>query len=224
MGVDLRKFPTRLLRNRIKLLRDRNVEILFDVGANRGQYANEMRAIGYNGKIISFEPIQEVYSNLEAAAKSDNNWNTVNMALGDFDGLTDINVSGNLSSSSIRSINDTHVASAPYTATIRKEQIKVAKIDTIIDKYTDGEKNVFVKIDTQGFEKNVIDGAINSIDRIIGFQLELSLVEMYDGEMLFLDMINYLKNLGYSIFSLEPGYDNNESGQLYQVDALFFKD
>lgn len=224
MGVDLRKFPTRLLRNRIKLLKDRNVSIIFDVGANRGQYGAEMREIGYNGKIISFEPIHEVYTKLEDVAKSDADWDTVNIALGDFDGVTEINVSGNLSSSSIRSINNAHLESAPYTATIRKEEIKVARIDTIIDKYVENEKNVFVKIDTQGFEKNVIDGAVNSIDKIIGFQLELSLVEMYDGEMLFLDMITYLKNLGYSIYSLEPGYDNNESGQLYQVDALFFKD
>jgi len=64
---------------------------------------------------------------------------------------------------------------------------------------------------------------LNSINNILGFQLELSLIEMYQGETLFLEMIDFLKSLGYEIYSLEPGFCDPLSGRLYQVDAFFFK-
>ena len=223
LGIDVRRYPTALLRNRIKLLKSFDITLVFDVGANIGQYGEEMRRIGYKDQLVSFEPIKEPYQKLEAAAQNDRKWQTVAIALGDFDGETEINVAGNLASSSIRTINERHIEAKPITATVRTELIKVAKLDSIIDDYTDGKENIFVKIDTQGFEKNVLEGAVNSFDRIRGFQLELSLVELYEGECLFLEMIQYLQGFGYEIYSLEPNFWNVETGQLYQADALFFR-
>lgn len=223
LGIDVRRFPTQLLRNRLKLLKTNNINLIFDVGGNVGQYATEMRNIGYDGKIVSFEPIKEAYDKLASKAEVDDNWDTVQIALGDSDGDVTINVSGNLASSSIRKINNLHVQTMPTTATVRSETIKINKLDSIIHNYLKKEDQLFVKIDTQGFEKNVIMGAKASTEFIAGFQMELSLVELYDGEMLFLEMIEFLREMGYEVHSLEPGFADPKTGQLYQVDALFFK-
>jgi len=80
-----------------------------------------------------------------------------------------------------------------------------------------------MKIDVQGFEKNVLDGATKSLDSIKIIQLEMSIIPLYENEMLFVDMINYLKDRGFELFSLENGYFDSTTGKLLQVDGTFEK-
>lgn len=223
LGWDIRRYPTLLLRNRVKLLEYHKISTILDVGANVGQFGLEMRSIGYKANIVSFEPLLSAFKILSSRTEKDSNWTSENIALGDFNGEAQINVSGNSASSSILKINQLHLNASPNTFTIGTELIQVRKLDSIVSKYIPENRKFFLKIDTQGFEKKVIDGATDSIDRILGFQLELSLVEMYRGETLFLDMIEYLKKLGYNLYSLEPGFCDPDSGRLYQTDAFFFK-
>jgi hypothetical protein len=84
-------------------------------------------------------------------------------------------------------------------------------------------QNAYMKIDTQGFEKNVIEGAKESLKDIKGLQLELSMVELYQGETLVTDMINYIEDKGFTLYSLEPGFYDTKSGQLLQVDGIFYR-
>ena len=78
-----------------------------------------------------------------------------------------------------------------------------------------------VKIDTQGFEKNVIDGAIKNLNNIKIIQLEMSIIELYKGEMLFQQMTQYLEDRGFVLISLENGFSNSTTGELLQVDGIF---
>jgi len=80
---------------------------------------------------------------------------------------------------------------------------------------------VMMKIDTQGYEKNVIDGALTSLNRIKIIQLEMSIVPLYENETLFVEMIQYLDNNGFILYSLENGFSNPTTGQLLQVDGIF---
>ena len=78
-----------------------------------------------------------------------------------------------------------------------------------------------LKIDTQGYEKNVIDGATKSLGSIKVIQLEMSILPLYENEMLYVDMINYLDKKGFQLFSLENGFSDQHTGQLLQVDGIF---
>jgi hypothetical protein len=75
----------------------------------------------------------------------------------------------------------------------------------------------------QGFEKNVLDGGLDRLDRVIGMKLELSLVENYEGEPLLNDMLPFLCDLGFRLVSFENGWGNANTGELYQVDCIVFK-
>ena len=80
-----------------------------------------------------------------------------------------------------------------------------------------------MKIDTQGFEKNVLEGSINSLKYINGIQIELSLKPLYKGSLLYLDMIKYMKRYNFELVSLENGFSDHKTGELLQVDGIFFK-
>jgi hypothetical protein len=121
-------------------------------------------------------------------------------------------------------MKQSHLQSAPDSKYIGKTKIEIAKLDSLFDNIYEPEDSILLKIDTQGYEKFVLLGAEKSISKIKGIQLEMSLTPLYEGELTYLEMINHLNSLGFSLYSLEFGFSDPQSGQLLQVDGIFFKD
>jgi len=211
------------LERRIKTLNAFGINTLFDIGANSGQYAKEMRKLGYAGKIISFEPLETAYAALAQSASEDENWDAKNFALGHEDTKSVINIAGNSWSSSILTMLPKHEENAPESKYVGQQEIEVKTLDSIYNSLVTPGSKVMLKIDTQGFEKNVIDGGVNSLKDVIIIQLEMSLVPLYSDEMLFMDMINYLDERGFMLFSIEEGFASPETGQLLQADGIFVR-
>ena len=222
-SIKKKHFGGYLMQNRIKLLKHFNIATILDVGANTGQFAYYTRKMGYQNRIVSFEPLSKAFAILSQFAKNDRNWQIENCAIGNLDGEIEINVSRNLQSSSILNMMPEHEQSAPDSAYMGKEKVEIHNLDSIISEYTDNLELTYLKIDTQGFEKNVLMGAKESLKSIKGLQLELSLVELYQGETLITEMLNIIKELGFAIFSLEPGFYDKDTGQLLQVDGIFYR-
>jgi FkbM family methyltransferase len=158
---------------------------------------------------------------LKKASLKDNNWLVNNYALGNEDIKSMINVAGNSFSSSILNMLPTHLKSEPESIYIAQEEIEIKKIDSIFNSFCNKEDRVMIKIDTQGYEKNVIDGATESLNNIKIIQLEMSILPLYENEILFIEMINYLDKKGFQLFSLENGFSDLTTGQLLQVDGIF---
>lgn len=222
-GIEIIKYPTPELDRRIKLLKNYNIDTVLDVGANIGQYGSELRNIGFNGKIISFEPTSDAFKKLEKLAKNDKNWDVYNFSLGDFDGETEINIAKNSVSSSMLESLPQLTLSAPDAKFIDKETITVKKIDTIFNELNLKNKNIYLKIDTQGYENMVINGAKNSLTQIIGIQIEMALIPTYEGAITFEAMIEKLKSFNFNTTSIESGYYDKNTGKLLEVDGVFFK-
>jgi FkbM family methyltransferase len=202
------------------LLSKYGINLIFDVGANVGQYARRQRAIcGYQGQIVSFEPISSIFSELTKNAKNDPLWIPLNLALGNYDGEASINVSEHsVYSSLLKALPD---LSPPP---VKEEKITIKKLDSLFsDYYKDGDK-VLLKVDTQGYEKNVLEGAYSSLEYITGIQLELSFVRLYEGEPLLIDMINLLLEKGFTLVNLEPlNHQLKSPGKILQADGMFFR-
>lgn len=209
------------LKRRLKIIKHFEIDLLFDIGANVGQYAKKMRNLGYNKKIISFEPLKADFEILKRAASTDKQWIVNNCALGHEDTVGFINISGSSDNSSILNMLPKHSESKAGLSYIAKQEIEIKKLDTIFGSFVESENKIMLKIDTQGYEKNVIDGALESLKRISVIQLEMSLVPLYEGEMLIAEMIKYLENKGFHLFSLENGHYNRQTGQLLQADGIF---
>jgi len=80
-----------------------------------------------------------------------------------------------------------------------------------------------MKIDVQGYELQVLEGASNILSKIKGMQIELSLVLLYENQLLFLDMLDYITNLGFEIYDILPVFKDRQSGKLLQFDGIFFR-
>jgi FkbM family methyltransferase len=207
----------------MKFLASLKINLLFDIGANEGLYAQHVRALGYGGRIISFEPLSSAYGKLRERSISDPNWEAVNCAIGSCDGTAVINISKNSWSSSLLDMLPSLVESAPESAYIGTEKITVRALDSLIDDYYRPSDKLFLKIDTQGFGMKVIQGAEKSLERILGIHLEMSLVPLYRDEPLLGELVKYLNGKGYTLMYIEPEYFNPETGQQLQVNGLFLK-
>lgn len=223
LGVDLKIYPREDLRRRIKLFDYYGITKILDVGANSGQYAKEMISVGYQHKIESFEPVKNTFKILTKESKGNQSWNAHNFALGDIEEEIQINISKNTFSSSILKINNNHLKSAPESVVISKEVIKVKTLDSIFNELVKPNETVLLKLDVQGYEKNVLDGAEQSLSKIKGIQIEMSLEELYENEMLFKDMLYLIESKGFHLRSLENQFSDSETGKLLQVEGLFFR-
>ncbi len=222
-GIEIIKYPTAELDRRIKLLQHYKVDVVLDVGANIGQFGSELRNIGFTGQIISFEPTSEAFEKLEKMSKNDSLWKINNFSLGEFDGDTNINISKNSVSSSILKNLPQLIESAPNAVFTSTEKIIVKKLDTIFAELQIEGKNIFLKIDTQGYEDMVITGANESLEKIVGLQVEMALIPTYENSVSFHDLSQKLVDKGFKITSIESGYYDKNSGKLLEVDGVFYK-
>ena len=223
-GYDILHLPTDpIARQWLDLMHTNQIDLVFDVGANVGQYAQRIRALGYRGDVVSFEPIADTYAQLRARASADPHWHTVHSGIGDYDGTAVINVSANSYSSSMLAMLPLHIDSAPEAVYVRQEPISIQRLDSLIDQFYKPGKNLYVKIDTQGFERQVFEGSRRALDKIRGFQMELSLQPLYEGETLMQEMLNLLQSSGYTLRLIEGGHKNYETGELLQVEGYFFR-
>lgn len=223
LSIDVVRYPRTDLIRRKKLLEQYQITKILDVGANVGQYANQVLELGFKGEIISFEPLNFIYKTLEKRTQKHNRWKAYNYGISDVSEEIKINVSENTFSSSILKILPAHLQSSPESKTVTNQVIKVERLDKIFENFADKDDRILLKIDVQGYEKNVLDGAYGIIDKIKGIQIEMSLTELYEGEILFSDMKEKIEKLGFSMQSLENGFYNKDSGRLLQVDGIFFR-
>lgn len=200
------------------------IDTVLDVEANIGQFAIGLRESGYKGRIISFEPLSEAYSHLLINSKNDPNWIIApRMAIGSEEGKKTINMSGNFVSSSILKMTNIHIKGAPESAYIGSEEIYINKLDNIWKTFFKNKDNIFIKIDVQGYESQVLKGATSILSKIKGIQIELSLVPLYENQLLFRDMLDYITSLGFELWDILPGFRDKQSGKLLQFDGIFFR-
>ncbi len=225
-GYDLVRFDVShsATARRMRLLRHYGIDLVLDVGANAGRYARDLRRTGYRGRIVSFEPLSSAYAGLARAAAQDPLWETVNVALGREHTTAQLHVARNSESSSLLEMLPRHVEAAPEAAYTDAETVAVRRLDDLFAAYDRASARVLLKIDAQGYERHILDGARQTLGRITGLQLEMSLVPLYEGETLFRPMIDLLAAQGFALMSIEPGFSDPVSGRLLQMDGLFFRE
>jgi len=207
-----------------RLLESHCIDTVIDVGASDGSYGHLLRRGGYRGAILSFEPLESEHRRLQEAAKHDDKWFVApRMALGNESGVAQIHVAGNSSSSSLLPMNRRHESAAPHSKYITLESAPVSRLDEFDHATIQSARSIFLKVDAQGYEMPVLLGAEQLLSRVRGIQIELSLVELYDGQALYIEVIEWLGGRGLELWGMLPGFVDPHSARLLQFDGLFFR-
>jgi len=203
-------------------LEKKEIDCVFDIGANTGQYSKFLRGIGYKKKIISFEPLSDAFNQLKKNSISDKSWKIYNYGVGEKNEEININISENSYSSSILNMNKEHLYSAPDSRYIGKEKIKIVSVSDFIKEKNLNYKKIFLKMDVQGYEHKILDG-INDFKNIEGIQVEMSINSLYENQIIFEDLYKKIKKIGYELWDFQRGFSDENSGKILQLDGIFFK-
>jgi FkbM family methyltransferase len=197
------------------------IDTLFDIGANIGQYGSAIRSSGFSGRIVSCEPLPDAYPHLARRAASDPKWTAVQSAVGDHVGTIEINVAANSFSSSVLPMTDAHLDAAPGSHRIAVEKVPLTTVDELVAAHDVDPAHAMLKIDTQGYEGVVLDGARSSLDSFAAIQLEMSFVPLYAGQQLYDELMARLASHGFEIYAMDAGFADPKTGRMLQCDVLF---
>ncbi len=183
------------------------IDCVLDVGARLGEYGTWLRANGYTGRIVSFEPVAENFDQLRQAAAGDPKWTVHRFALGSEGGRRDINVTGGTNFSSF--LEPTAYASSEFGQRVsvsRRESVEIRRLDDLWDEAVemDGKPRVYLKMDTQGWDIEVLKGAASSLPSVLALQSEISVQAIYQGIPSHASSIEYLTQLGFELSGLFP--------------------
>lgn len=208
----------------VSLLSAHGITHILDAGANIGQYATRLRRAGYVGRITSFEPGSAAHSQLSAAAAADPLWNVApRLALGAQPGAGTLHVSNRTDMNSLLPVADATLKALPKSFETGQETVEIARLDALFDRFVGPDEKVFLKLDTQGSEMSILDGARGIVDRLTGMQLELSLLPLYEGETTYLELLRRLEADGFEAYWFLPGYFSKRIGRQLQMDGILFR-
>jgi len=207
------------------VLKASRIDTILDVGANSGQFARLAFEVGFGGVLVSFEAQESVHRELvKRAASRGGSWIVApRAALGSGRGKIELNIAQNSVSSSILPMRSVHLEAAPQSRYVGKETVDLARLDDLATPLIPRARNIMMKVDTQGYERQVLEGATAILERTAAIQLELSLVPLYDGAPSFVELTGYVQQLGYELFSIVPGFRDRQSGRLLQIDGFFVR-
>lgn len=226
IGYDIVRFQpvSHDLARKSRLFSYYNIDTVLDIGANCGQFATQLRCdIGYTRRILSFEPLSMAFELLKVNAKDDPAWDVLKFAIGDTAERRELNIADNVCSSSLLNMLPSHLKASPNSKYIGKEMVDVKTLDSIFVELCRNSSNIYLKMDTQGYESKVLQGAENCLAHIGTVEMEMSLVPLYAGESLFDEMCILMGEKGYTLVAIENGFSDPGSGQLLQVNGIFHR-
>lgn len=210
---------------RIKLFEHYAIDLVLDIGANKGQYATGIIDAGYKNRIVSFEPLTSANNVIQRKSEKYTNWTVApRCAIGANSEKIEINISANSVSSTLLNMLDEHYQGAPDSKVIGKEKVQVYPLDEIAEQYCKNAKNIFLKIDVQGFEQQVLKGAENIIKKAKGIEMEISITPLYENQNWLLPQaLDFMAKNGFELNSIVPAFTNNETGIVLQCNGIFFR-
>lgn len=203
-----------------------NVTCVWDVGANVGQFANMVRSFtGYDGWMLSFEPVMQAHEKLSQRAERDERWRVFKIALGSRNEERAIKVAENAVLSSFLDSSEYSVETfGPMTGVAKEEVVPVRTVDSIAAEAMDGisDARVYLKLDTQGWDLEVLRGAEDSLSAVVGLQTELAFKHIYEGAPHYTETLAYLESKGFELSGVFPVV-RDQKLRLIEVDCVLVR-
>lgn len=197
-----------LSRRMKKIVEEYGIDLIIDVGANKGQYVDFLRnEVDYQGLIISFEPDPENCRLLKKSRTADNQWLLMDYALGKEDHKLNLNVmESSVFNSFLTPDNSNTTQFKNQNMVNRTIKVSVKRLDKVLHDLSKSHKfeRAFLKLDTQGFDLEVFSGASGSLDIILGVQTEVSVLPIYKNMPSLEESLAFFKAKGFQVSGFYP--------------------
>jgi FkbM family methyltransferase len=191
-----------------------------DVGANKGQFAAVARRLFPEAQIYSFEPLSDPAAQFARAFAEDSKTKLFTCALGPNSGTAPIYVTTRDDSSSLLKPGTAQSEIFGVQAA-RTDEVAVRRLSECVTAEA-VESPALLKVDVQGGELDVLEGASDLIDKFDALYIECSFVELYDGQPLFGDVARTTEKFGFRLRGIYNQYCHPQYGPV-QADFLFLK-
>jgi FkbM family methyltransferase len=198
-------------------------DVVLDVGANRGQFVDEVRSIGYAGHIVSFEPTPSIFEELATRHGGDPNWVGHQFGLGARDGELTLHLYGEGSLNSLLPASD--FGRDRFRSMVHPHgsiQVPIMTLDQVWEDLVP-EGRAFLKIDTQGFDLEVLRGAARSMDKIVGILTEVPVNPIYEGMPSMSAVFSHLEGLEFQLTGLFPVTRDRSRVRLVEGNCVFVR-
>jgi len=195
---------------------------VIDVGANVGQFAVACAKIFPGIVVHSFEPLPECAERLQQNVAKLEHVRVYPIALGRQGGKVAFHVNSHSHSSSILSLGERHRRAFPTAREIGAIEVPISTLDREMSAVT-LERPVLLKIDVQGYEAQVLEGASATLSRVDYVLLEVSFRPLYEEEITFMDIARTMEGHGFEFLRPLDWLRDPHSGEVLQMDALFVK-
>jgi FkbM family methyltransferase len=189
------------------LLRELAIDCVLDVGAHEGEYAGFLRDLGYAGDIISFEPVRSSFETLTKSRSADKRWRGHNIALGAEETELEMNIySGSVFNSFLKPTEDDNARFRNITQLVRVEKVPVRRLASFVDEILAArpDARIFLKMDTQGYDLQVVRGGGRRLAAIQALQTELAARATYAGMPTLPESLSELDRLGFELTGIFP--------------------
>ena len=206
----------------VRLLGSTGVDCVIDVGANEGQFAQELRESGFEGEIVSIEPVPETYEVLARRCAVDPRWLAIPVAIGDANREGRLHLSESSTVASLLEMEEWYRVEHPRAAAAGERVVPVRRLDwDLLDQVLPTRPDCLcLKSDTQGYESMVLRGAEQILSAVEIVQIELSVRPVYVGAPDWREMIDCLADLGFELSALFPvAYDRRMC--VIEFDGIF---
>lgn len=203
-------------------LKELGIKTILDIGTNEGQFAEKITKILPEADLICFEPLHDPFEKLKERFHDKNNFSCLRVALGDSEGKQKIFRNEYSPSSSILPMKQAHKEAFDFARQEYEEEIEIKKLDNVV-RHIRVDGPYLVKIDVQGYEMQVIDGGIMTIEGAQLIILETSFVELYEGSPLFGDIYKKLESLNFRYVGSFEQLFRPRDGKILQQDSIFQK-
>ena len=197
-----------------RMLQTLAINCVIDVGAHVGEFYEFVRDTGYAGRIVSFEPVPASFSALRQRASKDSLWRGYNCALGEQRGVAPINLPSSSGFASFLKPNDELMTQFPHAGWSGQQlDVEVKRLDDFLPELLTGldSPRLYLKMDTQGWDCRVLQGAAATVPYVQAFQSEVSAIPIYEGMRDLAESICFYQQLGFAVVSLFPvSYDIQE--------------
>ena len=209
-----------------KLLKDTAVNCVIDVGANLGQYASMLRELGYEGYIISFEPVRELYERLKILSSEDPKWKVYGYGLGSRNEVKSIHRTRFSSLSSFLTLNNyAREQFGNAQEVVATEAAEIRRLDSILKTFElpMSEPRFFLKLDTQGYDLEVFEGLGSEISKFLGLQVEVYAVPFYEKMPLMEEALRVYESNGFRSRGFFPICRDNKTSHVIDYDCLMIR-